>query len=165
MSINGTAERSVGDAVREPTIAEIISATCEVFDLDRRLLMSHRRSRSVVRPRQLAMFLARRMTCKSMPEIGQGFGRDHTTVLHACNVVPGFLERDDAYRERMNRIEAIALQHASLRPKPVIQPLDIGDITTLVTGLRTLSLEASRVANILQTKAGDPYKGLRFDNN
>jgi chromosomal replication initiator protein len=47
-------------------------------------LLSARRSRDVVRPRQIAMFLAKALTSRSLPEIGRRFGgRDHTTVLHA----------------------------------------------------------------------------------
>ena len=48
-------------------------------------LLSKRRSRSVARPRQVAMALAKELTSHSLPEIGDAFGgRDHTTVLHAC---------------------------------------------------------------------------------
>ena len=47
--------------------------------------MSERRSRSVARPRQVAMALAKELTVHSLPEIGEAFGgRDHTTVMHAC---------------------------------------------------------------------------------
>ena len=48
-------------------------------------LLSKRRSRSIARPRQLAMALAKELTNHSLPEIGDAFGgRDHTTVMHAC---------------------------------------------------------------------------------
>jgi chromosomal replication initiator protein len=51
-------------------------------------LLSRRRSRSITRPRQMAMALAKELTNHSLPEIGDAFGgRDHTTVLHACRVV------------------------------------------------------------------------------
>jgi chromosomal replication initiator protein len=51
-------------------------------------LLSKRRSRSIARPRQVAMALAKELTNHSLPEIGDAFGgRDHTTVLHACKRV------------------------------------------------------------------------------
>jgi len=51
-------------------------------------LLSKRRSRSIARPRQVAMFIAKELTNHSLPEIGEAFGgRDHTTVLHACRKV------------------------------------------------------------------------------
>ena len=51
-------------------------------------LLSKRRSRSIARPRQVAMYLAKELTNHSLPEIGESFGgRDHTTVLHACRKV------------------------------------------------------------------------------
>ena len=50
--------------------------------------MSARRSRSVARPRQVAMFLSKMLTSKSLPEIGRRFGgRDHTTVIHAVRKI------------------------------------------------------------------------------
>ena len=51
-------------------------------------LLSRRRSRSITRPRQMAMALSKELTNHSLPEIGDAFGgRDHTTVLHACRVM------------------------------------------------------------------------------
>lgn len=51
-------------------------------------MLSKRRSRSVARPRQVAMSIAKELTNHSLPEIGESFGgRDHTTVLHACRKV------------------------------------------------------------------------------
>lgn len=63
-------------------------------------LMSKRRSRSVARPRQVAMALAKELTNHSLPEIGDGFGgRDHTTVLHACRKIKELRESDADIRE------------------------------------------------------------------
>ncbi len=63
-------------------------------------LMSKRRSRSVARPRQLAMALAKELTNHSLPEIGEGFGgRDHTTVLHATRKIKELRETDGDIRE------------------------------------------------------------------
>jgi chromosomal replication initiator protein len=58
-------------------------------------LLSKRRSRSVARPRQVAMSLAKELTNHSLPEIGNAFGgRDHTTVLHACRKIKELRETD-----------------------------------------------------------------------
>jgi chromosomal replication initiator protein len=67
------------------TIDNIQKTVAEYFKLRVADLTSHRRSRSIARPRQVAMALARELTTRSLPEIGDAFGgRDHTTVLHAC---------------------------------------------------------------------------------
>jgi len=58
-------------------------------------LSSPRRTRSLARPRQVAMSLAKELTQHSLPEIGHAFGKDHTTVLHACRKI-GELKKDDA---------------------------------------------------------------------
>jgi chromosomal replication initiator protein len=69
-------------------IQKTVAEYCKVKVAD---LLSKRRSRSVARPRQLAMALAKELTNHSLPEIGDAFGgRDHTTVLHACRVIAEF---------------------------------------------------------------------------
>jgi chromosomal replication initiator protein len=68
-------------------------------------LLSKRRSRSVARPRQVAMALAKELTNHSLPEIGDGFGgRDHTTVLHACRKIKELRETDADIREDYNNL-------------------------------------------------------------
>ena len=63
-------------------------------------MLSKRRSRSVARPRQVAMALAKELTNKSLPEIGDGFGgRDHTTVLHACRKIAELKEENNDIKE------------------------------------------------------------------
>jgi len=63
-------------------------------------LTSKRRSRSIARPRQLAMALAKELTSHSLPEIGDAFGgRDHTTVLHACRKIKELIESDHEIQE------------------------------------------------------------------
>ena len=66
------------------TVDDIQKATSEHFGLKQADLISERRTRSVARPRQAAMWLAKQLTTRSLPDIGRRFGgRDHTTVLHA----------------------------------------------------------------------------------
>ena len=67
------------------TVENIQKTVAEYFKIRVADLLSKRRSRSIARPRQIAMALAKELTTHSLPEIGDGFGgRDHTTVLHAC---------------------------------------------------------------------------------
>lgn len=67
------------------TIDNIQKTVAEYYKIKVADLLSKRRSRSVARPRQMAMALAKELTNHSLPEIGDAFGgRDHTTVLHAC---------------------------------------------------------------------------------
>ncbi|HEY5106618.1 MAG TPA: chromosomal replication initiator protein DnaA [Caulobacteraceae bacterium] len=69
---------------RRVTVDEIQKAACEHFGLKQVDLLSERRTRAVARPRQAAMWLAKQLTTRSLPDIGRRFGgRDHTTVLHA----------------------------------------------------------------------------------
>ncbi len=68
-------------------------------------LHSKRRSRSVARPRQVAMYLAKDLTHHSLPEIGEVFGgRDHTTVLHACRKIKELLESDADIKEDVKNL-------------------------------------------------------------
>lgn len=58
-------------------------------------ILSKRRNRSVTRPRQVAMALAKELTSHSLPEIGDAFGgRDHTTVIHACRKIKELLQEN-----------------------------------------------------------------------
>ena len=70
------------------TIENIQKTVAEYYKIRVAELLSKRRSRSIARPRQVAMALAKELTSHSLPEIGDAFGgRDHTTVLHACRVI------------------------------------------------------------------------------
>ncbi|MBB6093050.1 chromosomal replication initiator protein [Povalibacter uvarum] len=70
------------------TIDNIQKTVAEYYKIRVADLLSKRRSRSIARPRQLAMALAKELTSHSLPEIGDAFGgRDHTTVMHACRVI------------------------------------------------------------------------------
>lgn len=70
------------------TVENIQKTVAEYYKIRVADLLSKRRSRSIARPRQMAMALAKELTTHSLPEIGDAFGgRDHTTVLHACRVI------------------------------------------------------------------------------
>jgi chromosomal replication initiator protein len=82
-------------ADRKVTIDEIKRKVADHYNLRLTDLVSPRRARAVARPRQVAMFLAKTLTSKSLPEIGRGFGgRDHTTVIHAVRKVEQLCETD-----------------------------------------------------------------------
>jgi chromosomal replication initiator protein len=80
---------------RKVTIEEIIRKVADHYNLRMSDMISARRSRSISRPRQLAMFLAKNLTSKSLPEIGRRFGgRDHTTVIHAVKKIEELKNKD-----------------------------------------------------------------------
>ena len=82
------------------TIENIQKTVAEYYKIKVSDLLSKRRSRSVARPRQVAMALAKELTNKSLPEIGNGFGgRDHTTVLHACRKIAELKEESNDIKE------------------------------------------------------------------
>lgn len=78
------------------TIENIQKTVADYYKVRMADLLSKRRSRSVARPRQVAMALAKELTSQSLPEIGDAFGgRDHTTVLHACKRIKSLRDMDD----------------------------------------------------------------------
>ncbi|MBY0336852.1 MAG: chromosomal replication initiator protein DnaA [Acetobacteraceae bacterium] len=90
---------------RRITIDEIQKKVSEHFKIPMTGMASARRERSVARPRQVAMYLAKQLTTRSLPEIGRKFGnRDHTTVLHAVNRVQELMAADPAFAEDVTLI-------------------------------------------------------------
>ncbi|MGE4314001.1 MAG: chromosomal replication initiator protein DnaA [Pseudobdellovibrionaceae bacterium] len=80
---------------RRITIDEIQRRVAEHYNLKLTDMHSARRSRNVARPRQVAMYLAKQLTARSLPEIGRKFGgRDHTTVMHAVRKIEELIEED-----------------------------------------------------------------------
>jgi chromosomal replication initiator protein len=91
------------------TIENIQKTIAEYYKVKVADLLSKRRSRSVARPRQMAMALAKELTNHSLPEIGDAFGgRDHTTVLHACRVIAEFkLSNQDIEEDYTNLLRIL----------------------------------------------------------
>lgn len=88
---------------RHVTIDEIQKKTAEFYKLELRELHSPRRARQIARPRQVAMFLARELTSRSLPDIGRRFGgRDHTTVLHACRRIEELRKTDPVLQQEVD---------------------------------------------------------------
>ena len=84
------------------TIEEIQKRVSEYFNIRQSDMLSNRRSRVVARPRQIAMYLSKVCTTKSLPEIGKLFGgRDHTTVIHAVKKVESLYKSDISISEHI----------------------------------------------------------------
>ncbi|KQM63779.1 chromosomal replication initiator DnaA [Sphingomonas sp. Leaf17] len=95
----GFAQATLGDSLRgaqrRVTIDEIQKLVSAHFELKPLDLISARRSRAIARPRQIAMYLAKRLTTRSLPEIGRKFGgRDHSTVIHAVRKIEELRDQD-----------------------------------------------------------------------
>jgi chromosomal replication initiator protein len=106
------AEEAIGSrgtaADRRVTIEEIQKKTAEFYKLDLRELHSPRRARRVARPRQVAMYLARELTSRSLPDIGRRFGgRDHTTVLHACRRIEALCQIDPVFQQEVDFLRKV----------------------------------------------------------
>ncbi len=85
---------------RRVTIEEIQRRVSEHYNIRLTDMSSARRARAVARPRQVAMYLAKQLTSRSLPEIGRKFGnRDHTTVIHAVQRVTELMEREASFGE------------------------------------------------------------------
>jgi chromosomal replication initiator protein len=105
------AEREVRDLIRpqEPKrikIEDIQRVVARQYNVSRSDLLSSRRTANVVRPRQVAMYLAKTLTLRSLPEIGRRFGgRDHTTVLHAVRKIEALVAKDTALSEEVESLK------------------------------------------------------------
>jgi chromosomal replication initiator protein len=105
------AEREVRDLIRpqEPKrvkIEDIQRVVARQYNVSRADLLSSRRTANVVRPRQVAMYLAKTLTLRSLPEIGRRFGgRDHTTVLHAVRKIENLVTTDSALAEEIELLK------------------------------------------------------------
>ena len=94
---------------KQISLENIQRTAAEYYKIKMSDLMSKRRSRSVARPRQMAMALAKELTNHSLPEIGESFGgRDHTTVLHACRKIKELRESDrDICEDHQNLLRTL----------------------------------------------------------
>ena len=84
---------------------QVVSAVASAFGITNERLLGRDRSREIALPRQVAMYLMREMANFSLPQIGEALGgRDHTTVMYACDKVADLLERDDHLRRQVMQI-------------------------------------------------------------
>lgn len=105
------AEKTLADLIRtretrRVRIEDILKMVSRHFKVPRTDLLSSRRSRDVVRPRQIAMYLAKALTARSLPEIGRRFGgRDHTTVLHSVRKVEQLMKDDGDLQQEVELLK------------------------------------------------------------
>ena len=93
---------------KQVSVENIQKTVAEYYKMRVVDLLSKRRNRSVARPRQLAMALAKELTSHSLPEIGDAFGgRDHTTVIHACRKIAELRREDDRLNDDFRNLERI----------------------------------------------------------
>jgi len=102
--------KDVFSQIRVITVDKIQNVVSNYFNIPLADMLSQRRSRPLARPRQLAMFLAKKMTSRSLPEIGRRFAnRDHTTVIHAVKTITRLSEQDDEMKKNINQIKSLLL--------------------------------------------------------
>lgn len=98
------------------TIDRVQRAIAQEYGVTRNDLISSRRTKDIVRPRQIAMYLARHMTPRSLPEIARRFGgRDHTTALHAVRRISSLIEADSGLMIHVEYLKAKICAGAGLR--------------------------------------------------
>lgn len=98
-------------ATRRPvTVDAIQRKTAELFEIEAGMMKAKKKTATIAIARQVAMYLARTLTDNSLKAIGEHFGgRDHTTVIHACDKVASRMASDREFRERIDKISAALL--------------------------------------------------------
>ena len=93
-------------AENKVTIDLIQTLVCKYFKISKNEMLSSRRSRYLVRPRQVAIYLSKILTSKSLPEIGREFSnRDHTTIIHSVKTIERLKEKDPEMVENINKLK------------------------------------------------------------
>ena len=93
------------------TVDKIQNTVANFFNIPLAEMLSQRRSRPLARPRQIAMYLAKKMTTRSLPEIGRRFAnRDHTTVIHAVKTITRLSEKDDEMKKNIDQLRSLLLE-------------------------------------------------------
>ncbi len=103
--------KDVFNQIKVVTVDKIQNVVSNFFNISLSEMLSQRRSRPLARPRQIAMYLAKKMTTRSLPEIGRRFAnRDHTTVIHAVKTIGRLSEQDDEMKKNIMQIKSILLE-------------------------------------------------------
>tara|TARA_B100000941_G_scaffold290238_1_gene271681 strand:+ start:2452 stop:3840 length:1389 start_codon:yes stop_codon:yes gene_type:complete len=103
--------KDVFNQIKVITVDKIQNVVSNYFNIALSEMLSQRRSRPLARPRQIAMFLAKKMTTRSLPEIGRRFAnRDHTTVIHAVKTITRLSEQDDEMKKNIAQIKSLLLE-------------------------------------------------------
>ena len=99
-------DRVITDPKCEISVSRIQEAVCNYFGISNDIFLSKTRKREIVQARQIAMYLSRSLTKTSLSSIGaQLGGKDHATVLHACNTVNDLMDTDRSFRGYVHDIE------------------------------------------------------------
>ncbi len=97
--------------IRIITVDKIQTIVSNYYNIPLSEMLSQRRSRPLARPRQVAMYLAKKLTTRSLPEIGRRFAnRDHTTVIHAVKTITRLSDQDDEMKKNINQIKSLLLE-------------------------------------------------------
>tara|TARA_B100001996_G_scaffold338014_1_gene290240 strand:- start:3110 stop:4504 length:1395 start_codon:yes stop_codon:yes gene_type:complete len=103
--------KDVFNQAKTITVDKIQNTVSNFFNIPLSEMLSQRRSRPLARPRQVAMFLAKKMTTRSLPEIGRRFAnRDHTTVIHAVKTITRLIEKDEEMKKNVNQLKSLLLE-------------------------------------------------------
>ena len=103
--------KDVFNQIRIITVDKIQNVVSNYFNIALSEMLSQRRSRPLARPRQIAMYLAKKLTTRSLPEIGRRFAnRDHTTVIHAVKTITRLSEQDDEMKKNISQIKSLLLE-------------------------------------------------------
>ena len=93
------------------TVDKIQNVVSNFFNIQLAEMLSQRRSRPLARPRQIAMYLTKKLTTRSLPEIGRRFAnRDHTTVIHAVKTITRLSEKDDEMKKNIDQLKILLLE-------------------------------------------------------
>ena len=104
--------KDVFSQIRVITVDKIQNIVSNYFNIPLNDMLSQRRSRPLARPRQIAMYLAKKMTTRSLPEIGRRFAnRDHTTVIHAVKTITRLIEQDDEMKKNIGQLKNLLLEN------------------------------------------------------
>ncbi len=103
--------KDVFSQIKVITVDKIQNVVSNFYNIPLSDMLSQRRSRPLARPRQIAMYLAKKMTSRSLPEIGRRFAnRDHTTVIHAVKTIVRLSEQDDEMKKNISQIKSLLLE-------------------------------------------------------
>jgi chromosomal replication initiator protein len=103
--------KDVFNQTKVVTIDKIQNVVSNYFNIPLSEMLSQRRSRPLARPRQIAMYIAKKMTTRSLPEIGRRFAnRDHTTVIHAIKTITRISEIDEEMKKNIEQIKSLLLE-------------------------------------------------------
>ena len=106
--------KDVFNQIRVITVDKIQNIVSNYFNIALSEMLSQRRSRPLARPRQIAMYLAKKMTTRSLPKLEEDLLIDHTTVIHAVKTITRLSEQDDEMKKNISQIKSLLLEQCNL---------------------------------------------------